>query len=253
MIRYKSKAEIELIRNSGLIVADVFEKLKIVIQPGISTLEINNIADNIIRSYGAIPSFLNYGSPPFPGAICASINDEVVHGIPTRDRILKEGDILSVDVGALLKGYHSDAARTYAVGRISVEVQKLVTVTEECFWKGFNQVVIGNRLGDVSAAIEAHATSYGYGIVRELTGHGIGTHLHEDPDVPNYGKAGRGIRIEEGLVIAIEPMINMGTRAVTIMEDDWTIVTQDGKQSSHYENTVVATANGPVVLTMFGK
>ena len=235
MIRYKSKAEIEMIRNSGLIVADVFEKLKIVIQPGISTLEINNIAEDIIRSYGAIPSFLNYGSPPFPGAICASINDEVVHGIPTRDRILKEGDILSVDVGALLKGYHSDAARTYAVGRISVEVKKLVTVTEECF------------------AIEAHATAYGYGIVRELTGHGIGTHLHEDPDVPNYGKAGRGIRIEEGLVIAIEPMINMGTRAVTIMEDDWTIVTQDGKPSSHYENTVVATADGPVVLTMFGK
>lgn len=250
MIRYKTKAEIESIHKSGLIVVDVFEKLQELIRPGVSTFEIDQLAEQIIRSHGAVPSFLNYGDPPFPGSICASINEEVVHGIPSKERILRDGDILSVDVGALLNGYHSDAARTYAVGTISDEVRKLMEVTEECFWKGFEQVRIGNRLGDVSAAIEEHATSHGYGVVRELTGHGIGKNLHEDPDVPNFGKMGHGLRIEAGLVIAVEPMINMGSRAVTIMEDDWTIVTLDGKPSSHYENTIAATQDGPLLLTM---
>lgn len=250
MIRYKSKNEIELIRKSGQIVARVFEELKPIIRPGVSTFEINRLAESIIRSFGATPSFLNYGNPPFPGSICSSINDQIVHGIPSKNCILREGDIISVDVGAFLNGYHSDAARTYPVGEISKEVQQLITVTEECFWKGFDKVLIGNRLGDVSYAIEELATEYGYGIVRELTGHGVGKQLHEDPDVPNYGKPGRGLRIEEGLVIAIEPMINMGTRNVSMLDDEWTIVTFDGKPSSHYENTVVATSNGPVVLTM---
>ena len=250
MIRYKSKNEIERIRKSAQIVAKVFEEVKAVIRPGVSTWEINRVADAVIRSNGAIPSFLHYGTPPFPGAICASINEEIVHGIPSKTRILREGDIISIDVGALLDGYHSDAARTYPVGTISDEVRRLVVVTEECFWKGFDQVKIGNRIGDISHAIEEHATASGFGIVRELTGHGIGENLHEDPDVPNYGKERRGPRIEEGLVIAIEPMINMGTRNVRMLEDDWTIVTLDGKPSSHYENTVVATSQGPLILTM---
>ncbi|MHB1483288.1 MAG: type I methionyl aminopeptidase [Saccharofermentanales bacterium] len=250
MIQYKSKSEIEMIRRSGQIIARVFEELEDIIKPGVSTLEINNLAQSLIWDAGATPSFLNYGEPPFPGAICASINDEVVHGIPSRKRILREGDIISIDLGALLDGYHSDAARTYPVGRISPETQKLIDVTEECFWLGFKMVQIGNRLGDISSAIEDHASANGYGIVRELTGHGIGKQLHEDPDVPNYGKAGRGLRIEDGLVIAIEPMINMGTRNVRIKKDEWTIVTQDGKPSAHYENTVAATPDGPVILTM---
>lgn len=249
MIQYKSKSEIEMIRKSGQIIARVFEEVRSMIKPGISTMKINNIAKAVIYEAGATPSFLNYGKPPFPGAICSSVNDEVVHGIPSRKRILYEGDIISVDVGAFLDGYHSDAARTFPVGRISADVRKLIDVTEECFWIGFEKVRIGNRLGDVSSAIEEHALKYGYGIVRELTGHGIGKQLHEDPDVPNYGRAGRGQRIEEGLVIAIEPMINLGTRNIRIKKDEWTIVTLDGKQSAHYENTIVATLNGPMILT----
>lgn len=250
MIQYKSKNEIERIRKSGQIVAKVFEEVKAVIRPGVSTWELNRVAEAVIRSNGAVPSFLHYGNPPFPGAICTSINEEIVHGIPRKDRILREGDIISIDVGAFLDGYHSDAARTYPVGIISDQVRQLVTVTEECFWKGLEQVQIGNRIGDVSHAVEVHASAYGYGIVRELTGHGIGENLHEDPDVPNYGKAGRGLRIEEGLVIAIEPMINLGTKNVLMLEDEWTIITLDGKPSSHYENTVVATKHGPLALTI---
>ncbi len=250
MIRYKSKSEIELIRKSGQILVRVFEEVQEKIRPGISTWEINHVAESVIRSFGAVPSFLHYGTPPFEGSVCASINDEVVHGIPRKDKILQEGDIISVDVGAILNGYHSDAARTYPVGKISEETRKLIRVTEECFWKGFEKVQIGGRLGDVSWAIEQHALAHGYGVIRELTGHGIGKQMHEDPDVPNYGKPGRGLRIEEGLVIAIEPMINMGSREVEMQEDEWTIATLDGKPSSHYENTVAATADGPVVLTL---
>ena len=250
MIRYKSKNEIDLIRQSGKILVKVFEEIQGKIHPGVSTWELNRTAEAVIRSFGAIPSFLHYGNPPFEGSICASINEEVVHGIPRKDRILRAGDIISIDVGAILNGYHSDAARTYPVGKVSPEILRLVTVTEECFWKGLEKVQIGNRLGDVSYAIEEHAVSHGYGVVRELTGHGIGKEMHEDPDVPNFGRPGRGLRIEEGLVIAIEPMINLGTRNVEILEDEWTIVTLDGKPSSHYENTIVATAEGPIVLTI---
>lgn len=249
MIQYKSKNETEMIRKSGLILIRVFEELQDRIRPGVSTWELDHLAESVIRSAGAVPSFLNYGTPPFPGSICASINDEVVHGIPRKDRFLHEGDIISIDVGAILNGYHSDAARTYPVGIVSDKVRQLIEVTEECFWKGLEKVRIGNRLGDVSHAIEEHALANKYGVVRELTGHGIGKEMHEDPDVPNYGKPGRGLRIEEGLAIAIEPMINMGTRNILMLDDEWTIVTADGAPSSHYENTVVATAQGPLVLT----
>ena len=250
MIQYKSKNEIELIRKSGQILVKVFEELQDRIRPGVSTWELDHLGESIIRSAGGVPSFLNYGNPPFPGSICASINDEVVHGIPRKDRLLQEGNIISIDVGAILNGYHSDAARTYPVGRISEKARQLIDVTEACFWKGLEMVRIGNRLGDVSHAIEEHALAYRYGVVRELTGHGIGKEMHEDPDLPNYGKPGRGLRIEEGLAVAIEPMINMGTRNILMLEDEWTIVTADGEPSSHYENTVGATAQGPLVLTV---
>lgn len=250
MISYKSKAEIEIIKKSGNILAMVFNEVKKIICPGISTWEINNVAYDIIKENNAIPSFLNYGMPPFPGTICASINEEIVHGIPRKDRLLKEGDIISIDVGAKFQGFHADAARTFSVGEVSKEVQNLNKVTEECFWKGVEKMVIGNRIGDISSAIEHWAVIHGYGVVRELTGHGIGNNLHEEPDVPNYGKHGRGLRIEEGLVLAIEPMINLGTRNVRMLPDKWTIVTLDGKVSSHYENTVVATKDGPIVLTL---
>ncbi len=250
MIRYKSKSEVELIRQSGKIVAEVLAHTKEMMLPGVSTWDINQMALHVIKSYNAIPSFLHYGNPPFPGAICCSLNDEVVHGIPDRKRLLKDGDLVSIDVGAKLEGFHSDAARTFTVGAVSLDIANLIRITEECFWKGLEKMKIGNRLGDVSAAIQRHAERYGYSVVRELTGHGIGRNLHEDPDLPNYGIEGRGLRIEEGLVIAIEPMINMGTRNINILSDEWTIVTVDGKPSSHYENTVVATKDGPLILTM---
>ena len=249
MVLLKTEDEIRKMQKAGRIVALVFEELSDIIRPGVSTYEIDRIAEKVIRGEGAVPSFLHYGTPPFPGSICASINEEVVHGIPDRKRILKEGDIISVDVGAVLDGFHGDAARTYPVGTISREVADLVRVTEECFWKGFDKAIAGNRIGDVSYAVMKHAEAHGYGVVRELTGHGIGRHLHEDPDVPNYGKPGHGPRIVPGLVIAVEPMINMGTREVMMLPDEWTIATRDRLPSAHYENTIAITENGPVITT----
>lgn len=249
MIQLKTPAEIIKMQKAGRIVALVFEALADIIQPGVSTYELNQKAEQVIRGEGAVPSFLNYGKPPFPGSICVSVNQEVVHGIPSHSRILKDGDIVSVDVGAELDGFHGDAARTYAVGSISPEVAQLIKVTEECFWIGFEKTQIGNRIGDVSSAIAQHAESFGYSVVRELTGHGIGRHLHEDPDVPNYGKKGHGMRITAGLVIAVEPMINLGKRDIEVLDDQWTIVTADGKQSSHYENTIAVTEDGPIITT----
>ncbi len=249
MVLLKTEDEIRKMQKAGRIVALVFEALSDVIRPGVSTYEIDRIAEKVIRGEGAVPSFLHYGTPPFPGSICASINEEVVHGIPDRKRILKEGDIISVDVGAVLDGFHGDAARTYPVGTISREALDLIRVTEECFWKGFDKAIAGNRIGDVSYAVMKHAEEHGYGVVRELTGHGIGRHLHEDPDVPNYGKPGHGPRIVPGLVIAVEPMINMGTREVTLLSDEWTVATRDRLPSAHYENTIAVTENGPVITT----
>lgn len=250
MVLFKSLEEIEIMKRSGQIIARVLEKLKEFVTPGISTFELNAIADETIRKYGAIPSFLNYGTPPFPGSICTSINDEVVHGIPSKKRILLEGDIISVDVGAYLDGFHADAARTFAVGKIAEDIKKLIEVTEECFWKGMEQLKPGNRISDVSSAIEQHALLHKYGIVKELTGHGIGRSLHEDPDVPNYRTKAQGIRISEGLAVAIEPMINIGKSGVVIGEDNWTISTADRKVSAHYENTVAVTAKGNVITTI---
>jgi methionyl aminopeptidase len=249
MLRLKTPDEINLMRNAGRVVAEVLDMVEAMIRPGLSTLEIDQAAEKMIRGFGAVPSFKGYGNPPFPGSVCVSIDEEVVHGIPSADRIIKEGMIVSVDVGAILEGYHGDAARTFAVGSIDDDRSNLVRVTEECFWKAFEIARPGARLGDLSAAIQKHAESHGYGVVRELTGHGIGRNLHEDPDLPNYGKSGHGIRLEPGIVIAMEPMINLGTRRIAMNSDGWTIVTADGRPSAHYENTFAVTADGPVVLT----
>lgn len=249
MVRLKTKEEVARIQNAGRIVAQVLEAMAQLVRPGISTLDLDREAEAIIRKAGAVPSFKGYGEPPFPATICASIDAEVVHGIPLADRILQPGEIISVDVGAYFEGFHADAARTFAVGDISPDKAELVRVTEASFWAGFEKAVVGNRLGDVSAAVQRLAESHGYGVVRELTGHGIGRRLHEDPDLPNFGHAGRGMRLEEGLVLAMEPMITLGSRHIAILEDGWTIVTTDRKPAAHYENTFAITAEGPVILT----
>jgi len=249
MVRLKTIEELARIRNAGRIVAQVLEAMAQMVRPGISTLDLDREAEAIIRKAGAVPSFKGYGEPPFPASICASIDAEVVHGIPLATRILQPGEIISVDVGAYFEGFHADAARTFAVGDISADKAELVRFTEAAFWAGFEKAVIGNRLGDVSAAVQRIAESHGYGVVRELTGHGVGRRLHEDPDLPNFGHAGRGMRLEEGLVLAMEPMITLGSRHIAILEDGWTIVTSDRKPAAHYENTFAVTAEGPVILT----
>ncbi len=249
MVHLKSTVEIKKMAAAGKVVEDILKAVGDRIRPGISTAELDETARQVIKQAGAVPSFLGYGEPPFPAAICTSIDDEVVHGIPSPDRILQEGSIISVDVGACLDGYHGDAARTFAVGKIAPELEQLIRITEECFWLALEKAKIGNRLGDLSAAVQAHAEKHGYGVVRELTGHGIGQHMHEEPDLPNYGRAGHGMRLENGLVIAMEPMINLGTRRVMMLDDGWTIVTADGRPSAHYENTLAITEQGPVVLT----
>lgn len=249
MIKIKTADEMNSIAKAGRIVAMVLEEMKTFVRPGISTLDIDRKVESIIRGEGAVPSFLNYGTPPFPGSACVSVNDEVVHGIPSAARILKDGDIVSVDVGAYLNGWHGDAARTFPVGEVSEEAMALIRNTEASFWAAFEMARVGNRLGDISHAVEAVARQFNYGVVKELTGHGIGSELHEDPQVPNYGRAGHGPRLQAGMVLAVEPMLNLGTARIDILDDDWTIVTADGKYSAHYENTIGITEDGPVILT----
>lgn len=243
----KSDTELEYMRSAGKVVADTLAMIEKVIKPGITTAEIDKIAEEFILAQGAIPSFKGYGG--FPGSICASVNDVVIHGIPN-DTILVEGDIISVDCGAILNGYHGDAARTFPVGSISKEAQHLIDVTKESFFKGIEKAVVGNRLTDISAAIQKHAESFGYSVVRDFVGHGIGTSMHEDPQVPNYGTAGKGPKLVHGVVLAIEPMINMGNYRVKIKPDGWTVVTSDGKLSAHYENTIAITNDGVEILTL---
>lgn len=249
MIHIRTKEEMDGIGRAGRIVAMVHEDMKSFVKPGLSTLEIDARVESIIRGEGATPSFLNYGEPPFPGSACISVNDEVVHGIPSADRILKEGDIVSIDVGAYLDGWHGDAARTYAVGEISAEAQALIENTEASFWAAFEMAQVGNRVGDVGHAVETVARQFNYGVVKELTGHGVGAGLHEDPQVPNYGRPGHGPRLQAGMVIAVEPMLNLGTARIEVLDDEWTIVTADSKLSCHYENTIGITEDGPVILT----
>ena len=246
MIIIKSKKEIELMREAGKIVADTHELLKEAITPGISTLELDKIAEENIRKYNAIPSFKGYGG--FPSSICASINQQVVHGIPG-SQIVKEGDIISIDIGAYYKGYHADAAKTHGVGIISEENRKLIEVTKESFYEGIKFAKLGYRLSDISHSIQAHVEKHGFSVVRDLVGHGVGTELHEDPQVPNYGPPGKGPRLKEGMVIAIEPMVNAGRYHVKTLSDGWTIVTIDGKNSAHYEHTIAITEDEPLILT----
>lgn len=243
----KTGREIEAMRAAGAIVAGALALAGEMARPGVSTLAINDAIHKYITNHGAAPSFLHYNG--FPASACISVNEQVVHGIPDK-RTLVEGDIVSIDVGAVLNGYHGDAARTFGIGKISAQAQKLIEVTEACFWEGIAQAKAGNRIGDISYAIESLANEHGYGVVRELVGHGIGEEMHEPPDVPNYGKPGRGIRLQSGMTIAVEPMINAGTRNVFMLEDGWTVVTQDGSYSAHYENTIAITDNEPLVLTL---
>lgn len=247
MMNIKSDTELEYMRSAGKVVADTLAMIEKVIKPGITTAEIDKLAEEFILSQGAIPSFKGYGG--FPGSICASVNDVVIHGIPN-DTVLVEGDIISIDCGAILNGYHGDAARTFPVGNISKEAQHLIDVTKESFFKGIEKAVVGNRLTDISAAIQKYAESFGYSVVRDFVGHGIGTSMHEDPQVPNYGAAGRGPKLVHGVVLAIEPMINMGNYKVKIKPDGWTVVTSDGKLSAHYENTIAITNDGVEILTL---
>jgi len=247
VMNIKSDTELEYMRSAGKVVADTLAMIQKVIKPGITTAEIDKLAEEFILAQGAIPSFKGYGG--FPGSICASVNDVVIHGIPN-DTVLVEGDIISVDCGAILNGYHGDAARTFPVGNISKEAQHLIDVTKESFFKGIEKAVVGNRLTDISAAIQKHAESFGYSVVRDFVGHGIGTSMHEDPQVPNYGTAGKGPKLVHGVVLAIEPMINMGNYKVKIKPDGWTVVTSDGKLSAHYENTIAITNEGVEILTL---
>ena len=246
MIILKSQKEIEIMREAGKIVAETHEILRSAITPGISTLELDKIAEENIRKYNAIPSFKGYGG--FPGSICASINEEVVHGIPG-SKIIKEGDIISIDIGACYKGYHADAAKTHAVGIISEEDRKLIEVTKESFYEGLKFAKLGCRLSDISHAIQTHVEKNNFSVVRDLVGHGVGKQLHEDPQIPNYGSPGKGPKLKEGMVLAIEPMVNAGKFHVKMLGDGWTIVTIDSKKSAHYEHTIAITEDGPLILT----
>lgn len=248
MITIKSAKQVEKMRKACEITREALELMEKNIRPGISTKQLDKIAHDFIISKGGKPNFLNYNG--FPGSICASVNDEVVHGIPDKHTILKEGDIISIDMGTVLDGWHSDAARTFPVGKISDEAQKLIDVTKECFFEGIKYLKHGAKLGDVSEAIQRHAESHGYGVVRDLVGHGVGQSLHEDPSVPNFGKAGHGVKLAAGMTLAIEPMINEGTYKVEVLDNDWTVVTADGKLSAHYENTVLVTRDGCEILTL---
>lgn len=248
-VSIKSEREIELMRESCRLLAIVHRELEDKIRPGMSTKDIDTLGDNLIHKLGCIPNFKNYNG--YPASICVSVNDEVVHGIPSKKRILQEGDIVSLDAGLIYKGYHSDAARTHGVGKISPEAQKLIDVTRESFFAGIKMAREGNRLYDISNAIDAYIKPYGYGIVREMVGHGIGTKLHEDPQIPNFAQKRRGLRLQAGMTLAVEPMINMGRADVEWLDDDWTLVTEDGSLSAHYENTILITDGEPEILTLY--
>lgn len=247
-VTIKSAREIELMREAGRILEKVHDELGKAIRPGISTKDIDVLGEKIIRDFGCIPSFLDYQG--YPASICVSVNDEVVHGIPHKNRILQEGDIVSLDAGVIYKGYHSDAARTHAVGKVSEEALKLMEVTKKSFFEGIRYAKEGYHLFDISNAIDAYVRPYGYGIVRDLVGHGIGSNLHEDPQIPNFRQLRRGLKLKAGMTLAIEPMINMGRYEVEWLDDDWTVVTRDGSLSAHYENTVLITDGEPEILTL---
>ena len=247
-VTIKSSREIQLMREAGEILAKVHDDMARIIKPGVSTWDINKYGEEQIRHYGCEPSFLNYNG--FPASICVSVNEEVVHGIPSRKRVLKDGDIVSLDAGVIYKGYQSDAARTHAVGNVSEDAAKLIEVTRQSFFEGIKYAKEGAHLHEISNAIAAYAESFGYGVVRELVGHGIGTKLHEDPQVPNFTQKSRGIKLQAGMTLAIEPMINIGTHEVLWLDDDWTVISKDHSLSAHYENTIVITKDGCEILSL---
>ncbi len=249
-ITIKSAREIELMAEAGRILEIVHEELAKVLRPGMSTLDIDRLGEEVIRSYGCTPSFLNYNG--YPASICVSVNEEVVHGIPDGKRILKEGDIVSLDAGVIYKGYHSDAARTYGIGEISREAADLIRVTRESFFEGIKYAKEGNHLFDISAAIGRYAQERGYGVVRDLCGHGIGTNLHEAPEIPNCEMNRKGVKLKAGMTLAVEPMINAGGWEVDWLDDQWTVVTRDRSLSAHYENTILITEDEPKLLTLTG-
>lgn len=248
MIILKTASEIDKMRKAGKIVGDTLKLLEDKVKVGMSTYQLNEIAEKYIRSCNAYPSFL--GLYDYPASVCISIDEEVVHGIPRKDRFIEEGQIVSFDVGAKIDGFHGDAARTVMVGKVSDEKRQLVEVTKECFFKGVDAFKVGNRLGDIGFAIQSYAESFGYGVVRDLVGHGIGRDMHEDPNVPNYGTKGRGVRLSNGMTFAIEPMISMGTYKVEQLSDNWTFVTLDRKPASHYENTTALVDGEVEILTL---
>ena len=248
-VTIKSQHEIQLMRDAGKILAEIHERLAEIIAPGITTLEIDRRGEVWIRSAGCIPSFKGYEG--YPASICVSVNDEVVHGIPTEEHRLFEGDIVSLDAGVIYKGYQSDAARTHGVGEIAPEAQRLIDVTKESFFRGIEYARAGNRLYEISEAVQTYVESEGFSVVRDLVGHGIGQDMHEEPEIPNYKpKFGKGIRLKPGMTLAIEPMVNAGGYEIWILEDDWTIVTQDGSNAAHYENTILITDGDPEILSL---
>lgn len=248
-VTIKSAREIGLMKESCRLLAQVHQELEHAIRPGMTTMDIDILGDTLIRKMGCVPNCKDYHG--YPASICVSVNDEVVHGIPSRKRVLKEGDIVSLDTGLIYKGYHSDAARTHGVGQISEEARKLIEVTKQSFFEGIKMAKDGNHLHDISNAIDAYIRPYGYGIVRDMVGHGIGTSLHEDPQIPNFAQKRKGIRLQAGMTLAIEPMINIGRPDVEWLDDDWTVVTEDGSLSAHYENTVLITEGEPEILTLY--
>lgn len=248
MIQVKNSAQLNAMKLAGRITGETLLKARELVRPGISTKELDSAIRAYIEKCGAKPSFLGYHD--FPGSACISINDEVIHGIPSAKRFLQEGDIVKIDVGAYINGYHGDSARTIPVGKVSDEALKLIRATRDSFFAGAKYAVAGNRIGDIGSAISESVRPYGYGVVREFIGHGIGRNVHEEPDVPNYGTAGRGVRLCNGMTLAIEPMINMGTAKVIVLPDGWTVKTADGSLSAHYENTIAITPDGVEILTL---
>ena len=247
-VTIKSPREIELMREAGRILAKTHEELAKNLRPGMSTWDIDHMGEEIIRSYGCIPSFKNYNG--YPASICVSVNDEVVHGIPHKEHFLDEGDIVSLDAGVIYKGYHSDAARTYGIGEIDDDAKKLIEVTRQSFFEGIKFAKAGNHLNDISAAIQKYAESFGFGVVRDLVGHGIGSHLLEDPEIPNFARKRKGILLQPGMTFAIEPMITEGSYEVVWLDDDWTVMTEDGGWAAHYENTILITEGEPEILSL---
>ena len=255
MVTIKSKKEIELMKEACKVVALTYQELEKRIKPGMTTWELDQIAEKTMRSLGAIPAEKGYnigikGVPPYPATLCVSINDEVIHGIPSKNKVIREGDLVSIDTVALKNGFNGDAARTFIVGKASKEAERLVQVTKQAFFEGIKFAKPGYRIGDVSHRIGEYVHSQGYSVVREFQGHGIGREMHEDPGIPNYGKAGRGIRLEPGMTLAIEPMVIQGKPNILQLDDGWTIITEDGSLAAHYENTILITEKEPEILTI---